>query len=219
MLSSGTAGVTTPSFVAHSGKFASTSGQTVDYPAGIQDNDLLMLIIQCDDADTVSRPSGWTHLWKQLGVTGTSEINVYYKFYNGTGSGVYVSDVGDHQIASVLAFRNVSLSNPIHKSSHYATATIDNTPTLNGTITTNDQCYIIYGVFHDAITSAANVSGWPAFSISGGTELIDISTTLGWDGGFACYGGTKETAGNTGSGTVTCPDGNGGFIIALNAGP
>ena len=74
-------------------------------------------------------------------------------------------------------------------------------------------------MFHCYPTAGTAASGWSNSNINSGTELADFSTSLGWDGGFACWGGGKLTAGATGSTTVTmlANNYNGPYnVLALN---
>jgi len=192
------AGVIT--YIGSAGKNVSKSGQTITYHASSVSGDLLLLIVQADDADSISTPSGWSTLMNRSYAPFTRG-KVMYKFKT-TDTDVFVSDPGDHQTATVLTFRNVD-SSLTAGSSVSVEITAANNETLPGCTTTADEAFVLWVAFHDADSDSGQASGWTNANITGGAELVDHSTSTSWDGGYAVWGGIKTTAGATGDTTLT----------------
>lgn len=201
------AGVIT--FIGNAGKNVDTGGQTITYHASSASGDLLLLIVQADDGDSIGTPSGWTSLTNRS-YSPYCRGKVMYKF-KGTDTSVYVSDVGDHQCSSVLTFRNVDSSLTAGTAAG-GTLSATNSETIPGVTTTADGAFVIWIGFHDAPSNSSQASGWTNANITGGAELADFSTDTSWDGGFAVWGGIKTTAGATGNTTLTWDAGVGGII-------
>lgn len=189
----------TITFIGNGGKNVATGGQTITYHASSAAGDLLFLIVQCDDADNVPTPSGWTQLFYDV-YSPFCRMEIFIKT-KGSDTSVFVSDVGDHQVATVLTFRNVL--------GLYTFGAVDgelkgtNNETLPGVTTPSDNNFVLWVAAHDANSASAQASNWTNANITGGAELADFSTTTGWDGGFAAWGGIKATAGATGNTTLT----------------
>lgn len=190
----------TITFIGHAGKNASLGGQTITYHASSASGDLLLLIVQADDADTIGVPTGWTSL-SSRSYAPFARVRIMYKFKT-TDTDVYVSDVGDHQCSSVLTFRNVDASLTAGTA---AGGTLSNyfNGQITGVTTTDDGAFVLWIGIHDAPSNSSQASSWSNANITGGAELIDICTDISWDGGFAVWGGIKTTAGATGDTTVT----------------
>lgn len=190
-------------YIGNAGENVSTGAQTITYNASSAAGDFLMLFVESDNADTAVTPAGWTIL---INRTAASECRatLYYKF-KGTDTTVFLSDFGDHTEASVLTFRGVNpsaINN--HLSAEEATANACN---IAGVTTTVDNCFVMYAVYH-SIESDTNgqLSGWTNAAISSSSELIDICTSVGWDGGFAVWGGYLLHAGASGTTTANISD-------------
>jgi hypothetical protein len=181
-----------PVYIEKGNKVATTGSAAPSYPAGIIAGDLLVLIVQTDQNDSVSTPAGWT---LRASVTSTEcDLRVYTKFHT-TGTSVSVSWSGDHICCQVLAFRDVNSATPVNDSRTGNHTGLGSTVNIPGVTTTVDNCLVLAMVAHDIATNSSCVSNWANASLSEGEELTDISTTAGWDGGFAVYAGYKETAG------------------------
>lgn len=191
----------TISYIGNAGENTSQNAQTITYNASSLSGDFLILYVQSDNADHSQTITGWTKLLDGAS-SSTARGTVYYKFMT-TDTTVYVPDFGDHTEASVLTFRGVDRTNPINASFGEIDGEAGSHLHLPGVTTTLDNCFILYGVFHD-INSSSNsqASNWVNANISSGTEFLDISTSVGWDGGVAVWGGTLVNAGASGTTTM-----------------
>lgn len=209
---------TTPAieFIGNAGKNVSTGSQSITYHASSASGDLLILIVQADDVDTIPTPSGWTRIFNSSDGRGGCRGFVAWKI-KASDTKVFVSDVGDHQTASVLTFRNTATTSPIEiplVATVYPYSGINGGSTIPGAISTIDNSFVCYVVIHDNDSNSACTSGWTNAQLSSTAELIDISTNTGWDGGFAVWGGFKASAGNTGVTGLTITD-TGGYAICF----
>lgn len=198
----------TVTFIGNGGKNVSTGGQTITYHASSAADDLLILIVQCDDADNIPAPSGWTQIFYDA-YSPFCRMEIFIKTKD-TDTSVYVSDSGDHQIATVLTFRDVLGLYTFGAVDGELTSSVNET--LPGVTTPTDNNYVLWIAAHDAPSNSAQASGWTNANITGGAELADFSTDTGWDGGFAAWGGIKTTAGATGDTTLTWGGGVDGVI-------
>lgn len=184
---------------------AAGSTITFSYPSGLQTNDLLILMCHEDDTGGHATwpPSGWTSLYSGSS-TGTGFwLRLAYKFYSsGTGVDVTISTASlNHIFGTVTAFRGVDTSSPFGAAT--LIATLDKTyPSPNvynfaNVTTTVDKAYVCNLIGHDIDTSTSSVA-WDdntSLDATNRGEKLDISTQLGWNGGFGLYTGTKLTAG------------------------
>lgn len=183
------------------------AGSTINfpYPSGLQTNDLLILICHEDDSGNHATwpPSGWTSLYSGSTTYSGFWLRLAYKFYSsGTGVDVAIPTSGlDHIFGTVAAFRGVDTGSPFGAAT--LIHTLDKTtPSPNvfdfsNVTTTVDKAFVCNLIGHDIDTSTASVVRDVNASLdpSNRGEQFDISTQLGWNGGFSLYTGTKLTAG------------------------
>lgn len=192
-------------FIGHAGKNASSSAVTVTYNVSSIEGDFLLLLVQTDDVNMIATPVGWTSLYNAPDGFGGHKFAMFWKFKE-TDETVFIADPGDHVIASVLTFRNTDSSAPIDAlgavniKQYIQVNTGQGMPSIT---TAFDGDFVLAIISHDHVTESATSSAWSNSSLSSTSELIDISTTLGWDGGFGVWGGLKSTAGATGVTTLT----------------
>lgn len=204
-------------FVAATGTLnASLTAATPAPPAGIANNDILLLIVQVQGGQVVAAPSGWNSTsvntaGSTVTLTGTSATTtvgmyVFWKRTTGTEATPTVADSGDHQAATIIAIRNcISTADPID--AYAATAvTTASTSYVAPTVTTlypDNMILVIYGNAVDSNTlsspngAATNSSGLPL------TFQYGDNTNVGTGGGFSVYAGPSYAIAATGTTTAT----------------
>jgi hypothetical protein len=189
-----------PIYVGKGNHIATTGSAVVQYPAGIMTGDQLVLVCQQDQSDNISTPAGWTLL---ASVTSTEcDLRVYTKAHT-TGTNLSISWSGDHIVAQVLAFRDVNAVAPVNASQEGNSTSISGNVAIPGVTTTVPDCLVLAMIAHDAASTSSQLHSWANDNLSEGTELTDVSSNVGWDGGFAVHAGYKLTAGATGTTTAT----------------
>jgi hypothetical protein len=189
-----------PTYIGKGAANGTNGAAVASYPAGISAGDLLVLVAQTDQNDSITTPAGWTLL---ISVTSTEcDLRVYTKFHT-TGSSVTISWSGDHIVYQVLGFRDVKASAPIDASTTGNHTGLGSNVNIPGVSTTLANCLVLAMVAHDIATNGSVVSNWANGNLSEATELTDVSSTIGWDGGFGIYAGYKLTAGAVGTTTAS----------------
>lgn len=179
------------------------------YPTDVQANDVLVLIAHEDDTGShvTWPPSGWTSIYTGSTTYTGFWLRIAYLVYS-SGSSLTINTNGcDHIFGRITAWRGVNTSSVIDGS---VVATLDKvTPTPNtfsfsNITTTQANSFVFNVVGHDLDTSTASVTWDANASLTNPTEYYDISTQLGWNGGYSLYGGIKVSAGavNSATGTV-----------------
>lgn len=158
--------------------FAAAGSATVGIPAGIQNNDILVLVTRDNLGTSVDHPSGWTQL-----SASQSYLVIYWKRTNGTESSVVLPCYNDGQDdflrgGRIFAFRNCVTSG----------SPFDVTSAANQTYTASGNTFTGAG-----ITTTAQSMILFAFSDSGGGRSTDVT---------AC-GGSVDTVVSSNSGTPT----------------
>lgn len=203
--------VTTPVFIA-AGTFANNSGDaTPGLPAGIQADDILMLIVQSVGTDPdPAAPAGYALITKAETVSGTSlVINVFWKRATASESAPTVIDTGDHQCAQILAFRGCTpIGNP-WDDTNTNTQTATTAVSISGATTTGPLRLIvaIAGTSLDA-NSTTEFSGWTNANLVSITEITDQVGNSNLGGGFGAAAGVKTLAGAVGTTTATSANSN-----------
>lgn len=197
-----------PTYIGNAGEYSSTGGsETITYHASTTTGDFLLLIVQTDDPYQQAVPSGWTSIFNHA-YGSTCRGRVMWKFCEGETT-VFLSAVSDHRDATVLTFRGVNPTNPVNIDDQgdwgngTFTRTTGTEQSIPGITTTVDKCFFLLTMFHCYPTAGTAASGWSNANINAGAELADFSTSFGWDGGFASWGGGKLLAGATGDTLVT----------------
>lgn len=190
-------------YIGQSAKFVvsgSSSTITVDYPTGIQANDIILLIAHEDDTGThVSwPPAGWTNIYTGSTTYTGFWIRVAYLVYS-SGSSVTMTTTGiDHILCKTFAFRGVNTSSVIDGSVVHTLDTATPTPNtfnFSNITTTLPNSYVCNVMGHDIDTTTASVTWDTNASLLNPVEITDISTQTGWNGGYSLYGGLKSSAG------------------------
>lgn len=189
---------------------------TVTVNASTQVGDFMLLVIQTDDPytpdSTYYAGLGWTYYnTRKYGTT--CRGTVFYKFNDGDTT-FDLDPIQDHQTVVVMTFRHVNTTSPInaYREGDWGNGASPSTSDggggsgqlIPGITTTVDSCFFMVIMYHCYPTASSYVDNgsWVNANIDGGTELVDYSTTLGYDGGMAIWGGGKLTAGACGSTNV-----------------
>ena len=100
-----------PTFVAAGTAAGSASAITPGLPAGIQTDDILLLVLGTNQNEgiTIPTPNGgtWTEVAGSPANTTNTRLTIFYSRYNGTQGDPTTSDSGDHQVGRIYAFRGV----------------------------------------------------------------------------------------------------------------
>lgn len=194
-----------PTFVAAGTAQGGTGALTVPAPAGIQNNDILLLLVETRPDQTVAAPSGYAEVTgspQLTTLTSGTQMSVFWKRTNGTESDITVADSGDHQVAQILAFRGcVTSGNPWDVSGGAIQDTATTSVSISGMTTTVANTLVVVCCASGTDTATAQFSSWANASLSNVTEQVDSFFAAG--GGFSCMTGGKATAGATGTSTAT----------------
>jgi hypothetical protein len=202
-----------PRFIAAGTAASGTGAVTPGAPAGIVDDDLLILVIEGEgeDANADSAPTGgdWTAIDGSTGSVANdtagsawdTRCTVYYHVYDSASPPSYsVPDAGEHTLAQVLAFRNVDTTTPIGNTQSSSADDSNTSVSITG-VTTGAANAGVLVVFTNGDDVTA--SGWTNSNLVSIDELTDESTTSGSDGSIHAAFGLKATAGATGATTAT----------------
>jgi len=179
---------------------------TWTYPSDVQTNDVLVLIAHEDDTGAHASwpPAGWTNIYTATTGSMGFWLRVAYLVYS-SGSSVTINTNGcDHIFGCITAWRGVNTSSVLDGS---MTTKLDKTyPSPNvfnfsNVTTTQANSFVFNVVGHDIDTSTASVHWDTNTSLTNPVEYYDISTQLGWNGGYSLYGGIKSTAGTVNNAT------------------
>lgn len=206
---------------------AGAASVNVAWPTHLTGDLGLMVIETGGEGTTLTVPSGWT------AVTGSpvtavasnagSKLQVWYKFAaSNAEANVATGDSGDHQVARIVTFRGIDPTTPFDVTPVTATkTTASTTVTWNAITTVTDGALIVLiATRPDDSTSTTAFSNPVNSNLTGLTERGEAGSNAGHGGGWVVVTGTKDTAGSTGTTTMTCPSvTNAEFIIALRPEP
>ncbi|MCP4408275.1 MAG: hypothetical protein GY807_11045 [Gammaproteobacteria bacterium] len=154
-----------------------TTGQVVSVPAGVQDDDfLIMLSHRANDSGDFNTPSGWTRHTaidgpESAGRDRTTGIFTRVASSEPANYTLTHSDGGGERWASaIVAYRGVDTTNPLDvtpSASHYTADKNDAAPANNSIATVTDDAWVVVlaGITHDDITSGLPPTGY--------TERVD----------------------------------------------
>lgn len=201
-----------PTFVAKGAFTSGTAGITVAVPAGIRNNDLLMLF--CESANqAITAPAGWTEVGTQASqATGTAaaaggvRLAVFWKIASGVEASVAVADSGDHNTGIMMAFRGVDPANPFGSATPVSridsTATTAMTWATLTTTTANNLIVMATALDADA-ASTTTVGTVTAAGLTSITEQHDQTVIDGAGGGIHVATGIRAAAGAIGTMAAT----------------
>ena len=216
-----------PTFVAKGDMSYSQRSTTPSLPTGIQNGDILILVVETANQSITITNTGsagsWTLLSSSPQGTGTAggtatRITVWYAVYGGSGTiGPTLSDSGNHQFAEVFAFRNVDPNNPIGATAGGVESTADTSGSIPGASTTSVDSLIlvVMGTALPDSNGSAEYSGQSNPNLANITEIEDFTRNTGTGGGISVTTGTKATIGSYGATSVTTGTATAKAMISL----
>lgn len=194
-------------------KVASGNMVSVGVPVGIQNNDILIVIVHSRDNVNSTMPAGWTQKVEDNGST-TNRLEVWWKRTTGTESAPTVTRPGGNSaIARMHAFRGLAESgDPFNVVGTVQRNT--GSPISTAAITTTvDRAMILHLFGSQDDNTWGSYTGIP-------TNIAGVDTnTLGTDNSLGLIYGTQSTAGLTGTAgagqTARGPDAGASVLMAL----
>jgi len=182
---------------------------TLPVHASTQSGDYLVCMYQWDQDSSASGPTGSTELAYRD--EGDFEVRASGLFYTGSNPVITLNSGGDQLIGAALTFRGVNTTTQLDATNTEGNFSMrgiepsegsDGSNSVPNVTTTVPNCFVITMIGHDINTSSSSLfSDWVNADLEGFDELVEYSTTTGWDGGFAAAGGIKRTAGAVGNTT------------------
>lgn len=215
-----------PTFVAAGTGFDNIAGGAVSLPAGIQTDDILLLVVEtANEAVTVPTPNGgtWTQAVTPSGqgtaaATSATRCTVFWSRYNGTQGNPSISDSGDHQNAMIYAFRGVRKTgdpfDAIAAGSEAAGDTSLSAPTITTTVA---EALVVVCATIDATQTFGGT--WTNAALASITPRTSFAGTSGNDGRLIAVTGTKSTAGAVGNTTNTISASSAKSMVTLSLAP
>lgn len=206
---------------------------TLGLPSGRQSGDLLLLLVQNDNADSSGGDnpadnaySGWTLVGRQPTTSSgasSARITVYRAWSQDISSAPTIADTGNHQSAVIVAYRGVNTSNPINATAAGLNNTAASSVVMNvGVTTTVDNCRVLYLLTNNSDSVGTD---WVTFDTYSGLTDVRFSNSerfnqkwnAGSGGGLAVVDGLRSSAGATGtvSGTQNTVNTYRWVVIAL----
>lgn len=176
----------------------------------VDPGDLIVLFVQNEGDGTPTAPTGYSELTNSPSSQATVGVSVFYKFADGTETGVTQTDTGDHTFVLAVSFGGVDQGTPINVSGKNTNAS-STSVSVTGVTTTKDKCLVIYVCSHsvDTVNNLEQFSGWTDASLVGmpGTTKLqpvsEMSQNAGNGGGLGIAMGTLASAGASGTATAT----------------
>lgn len=171
-------------FVASSQATGNSSGVTINKPAGVALNDVMVAAIHvgwCNSGSSVTPPQGWT-LIGETSNTGsgcgssntTKQLATFYKVAGNAEPTTYTFTGSTNQfyVGGIVAYSGVNTVSPINAASNFGTQ--DSCSQIRAaSVTTTAPCTKLIGVFFCSVNySATNIV--PPGSM---TERVDVGTT------------------------------------------
>lgn len=181
------------------------------HPAGIAANDILLWLGESVGGENFATPSGWAHVGPDGSLSSpvvqgvNTQLTVFWRRYDGTGSAPSVTGPADHGCSAMIAVRGCpTTGNPWNVGSVTTEAVSDTSaawPTLT-TTATDTLVFLILATSADIGTAQISaITG--THSLTSVTERVDIATATGGGGVLICYTGIMAAAANIGNPTAT----------------
>ncbi|MDJ0950954.1 MAG: hypothetical protein QNJ94_18740 [Alphaproteobacteria bacterium] len=206
-----------PTFVSAGTDAHGTGGVTPGLPAGLQDDDILILHIEGEgeDGNADSAPTGgdWTAIdggtgSVASGTTGAADKTrhtlYWHRYDSASPPNRSVPDAGQHTGAIITAWRGCKTTgSPIHQTQSSSSSSNNSSISVTGVTTSVNDCLIVASSAAGDGTGGTRFSGWTNGNLSGLTERADFSFTNGSDGAIGVASGGLATAGSSGATTAT----------------
>ena len=192
-------------------------------PAGMVANDVCIMVASTLAGGSITITADgsitpWTAVTgSPINVTGGDKLYVWWGRYSSGSTAPTLTPGGDHSIARIAAYINVSTgADPIDV---YETGTETNSDTTFSFATTistsrSEMCLVACSTGFDG-TSTAQFSAWANAGLLGITEILDSCTANGGGGGFGLANGYKSSAGAIGTWSATLTNASAKAYIAF----
>lgn len=195
------------------------AGVTPGLPAGTVADDILILLLENQDATAVGTVTGYSVIQAPFASTGTAtRLDVRWKRAVAGEAAPSVPDPGDHVVARIIGVRGCinGPTSPVHTSNFGTELVADTTVSIPGATTTKPNCLIIAAFSTGTdVASTAHASAWANAALGSVTERVDNWVIDSGGGGFGACSGTMAVAGNYGATTATCVTANFKALVSI----
>lgn len=181
-----------PTIVGTGAVTASTSSGTVNYPAGIQVNDTLIIIAESPSTSTIGAQSSGFRTIANVPLTGQTKLTIMVKPHYYTSETSVSLVASDHFIARCIAIRGAwSYRHSIDAGNSGTAVGANQIITIPGCVATDPDCIVFLAACHGLDDATAGV--WSSQSnpdVMKMTEQFENATALGNGGGImlaSCY--------------------------------
>jgi len=199
----------TPTFRSSSSSSAISTNLTLNKPAGVVQNDVMIAEIEVRAPNSITAPTGWT-LIHNTTLSTSGQLATYYKVAGASEPSSYTWSSADPngKAGGITDWYNVNTSSPVDTSSgNTGTGTADTAPAIT-TAAANEPVLLF----------AAQI-GEVTFSPPNGTYQRYQAATSGATYGASVMAGdlVQPIAGSTAAGVATASSGGGGWLAQLVA--
>jgi hypothetical protein len=188
-----------------------TAGVSPGLPSGTVADDILVLLLENEDATAVGTVTGYTDIQTAFASTGTvTRLTVRWKRAVAGETAPSVPDPGDHVVARIIGVRGcIPSQNPVNISTFGTELVSDTSVSIPGATTTRNDCLVIAAFSTGTdVASTTHVTSWANASLVNVTEQVDNWVVDGLGGGFGAMSGQKAVAGAYSATTATCTTAN-----------
>ena len=175
---------------------SATTTFNVAYPSGITAGDLLVLhLVTNGGAPSSTPPSGWTEVFREASAVSNPRGGVYIKIASGSESGTLaVTVTSTTGVAQISRYSGVDATTPqdVTRSIVEVSTTGDTTISLPSITTVTDGAMLL-------AFGAANSTSKQYAAVSGMTERVDFTQSLGTSKSGCMFEEARPTAGATGT--------------------
>lgn len=186
---------------------AAAGGWAPAHPAGIASGDILLWLGESVGGQSFTAPGApWAPLDTISPVVQSTntQLTVFWRRYDGTGSAPSLTGPADHGVAAMIAVRGCPASgNPWNNLSPGTEATSDVSATFPGCTTSVVDCLVLEILATSGDSAAAQATTLTNGAYTSIGEVVDIGTATGNGGSLVCYSGIKASAGATGQSAMT----------------
>jgi hypothetical protein len=195
-----------------------TAGVTPGLPAGTTVDDILILMLENEDATVVPVVTGYTDIQTAFAGSGTlTRLALRWKRAIAGEAAPSVPDPGDHVVARIIGVRGCPPGgSPVNVSFTSTELVSDTTVSIPGGTTTKPNCLIIAAFSTGTdVASTAHASAWTNASLGSVTEQVDNWVVDGLGGGFGAASGTLALPGTYSATTATCVTANFKALVSV----
>lgn len=190
-----------------------TTTCTPAFPASIAANDILFIVAESVGGQNYATPSGWAHVSSDgtpvspVPQGTNTQLTVFWRRYDGTGSAPALTGTTDHCLARQIAIRGCpATGNPWNTVTTTTEAVSDTTavwPDATTLVTDTLVLLIIATSADPAAASTAEIGAVTNANLTSITERIDNGDPTGNGGVIGVVSGIKATAGAVGTSSMT----------------